>query len=119
MDNLGDWLYVIFLVVAGISGFISSARKKRVLQEEERRSQREILVDDIDVFPEHFVPKTASVQVATIQPKKKKSPISPVVLSSEDIREPEVVPPVTAKELHDPEALRKAVIYTEIFNRKY
>jgi hypothetical protein len=113
MDNLGDWLYVIFLVVAGVSGFISSGKKKRMLQEEERKGQHEIVVEPASV------PELAPVRV-TVRPKKKNRPISPVAPPpSRDTEEPEVVSPVVTKEFYDPEALRKAIIYTEIFNRKY
>jgi hypothetical protein len=112
MDNLGDWLYVILLVVAGVSGIVSSSKKKRMQQEMEREVQREILVEPLPIPEPSPVRVTARPKI-TVRGKKKKD-------CPKDEGIPEVASPVVAvEELHDPEALRKAVIYAEIFNRKY
>ena len=29
MDNLGDWLYIVFLIVAAVSGLFGSGKKKK------------------------------------------------------------------------------------------
>lgn len=33
MDNLGDWIYIVFLIIAGISGLLSSGKKKNQSKE--------------------------------------------------------------------------------------
>jgi hypothetical protein len=109
MDNLGDWLYVLFLIVVGVSGFISSAKKKRIQQEEEKGSQHEIVV-------EHEVVAKPTPVRALVRPKKKKVDVAK---KPEMVTSLEPSSPLVAEEFYDPEALRKAIIYTEIFNRKY
>ena len=37
MDNVGDWLYIVFLVIAGISSLLGSKDKKK------KKSRPEIL----------------------------------------------------------------------------
>ena len=29
MDNVGDWLYIVFLIVAGVSGLFNAKNKKK------------------------------------------------------------------------------------------
>ena len=29
MDNLGDWLYIVFLIIAAVSGLLGSGKKKK------------------------------------------------------------------------------------------
>ena len=29
MDSIGDWLYIVFLVIAGISSMLNAAKKKK------------------------------------------------------------------------------------------
>jgi hypothetical protein len=128
MDNLGDWLYIIFLVVAGVSGLVSSGKKKRLRQEEQQR--REVFEEEGELFPEILdfppIPEPEPVREKKVRPIpvpiRTQTVVRPIVAADRKavhFEEEEAVSPVTAEEFHDPDALRKAVIYAEIFNRKY
>ena len=87
MDNAGDWLYIVFLIIAGISSLFGSKNKKKRPKQILGQPDREI----------------------------KQSPAGDrlVVPSTEE----EI--PLTDIEFDNAAELRKAVIYTEILNRKY
>ncbi|MDR2791270.1 MAG: hypothetical protein LBB27_00800 [Tannerellaceae bacterium] len=122
MDNLGDWLYIILLVVAGASSLFSSGKKKRRQQEEERR-RREVIFPEVLDFPAFLEPEPLEERKAVIPPRPvPKALRQPIVVPERNaarFEEADALSPVTAEEFHNPEALRKAVIYAEIFNRKY
>lgn len=145
MDNLGDWIYIVFLVIAAVSGLFSSKGKKKhptqVLGQPEH-----------DMIPEEQTPSGKGFweileEVATPQqkiPVKEKSPRSfkskkaekrtqsPFLTAEQEIQKSKVISSLPVNfpteeetsdlqdiEFNNAEELRKAVIYSEILNRKY
>lgn len=45
MDNLGDWLYIVFLVIAAISGLFGSGKKKKQTKAKPVQPQQEEMPD--------------------------------------------------------------------------
>ena len=141
MDNLGDRIYIVFLIVAAISGlFCSNFKKKRPTQvlgqpghdtypEENTSSGKGFW----EILEEATTPQKPEAPTAPIHKKKKKTPASKPFLSTEqEIQNSKVSSsqPMNfpAEEEHsmlediefnNAEELRKAVIYSEILNRKY
>lgn len=129
MDKIGDWLYIVFIIIAGISGLISSGKKKK--------TPTEVLGQ-----PDYDQPKRQSTSkntwnTAEKEPipvsknkKKKKPEVSPFLageMSSSAVKdtaltinqsdsEMEYIPEITINNTDD---LRKAIIYSEILNKKY
>lgn len=144
MDNAGDWLYIVFLIIAGISGLFSSRNKKKRPKQILGQPDREIVAEEENVPDKGFWevleemqnPKTAKQPVAAPKPKrgqKKQQAVAPKpFLTAEKTAGRQsfdgnrlVVPPseeenpLTDIEFDNAAELRKAVIYTEILNRKY
>ena len=140
MENIGDWLYIIILIIAGISSVISSARKK-ARQASEQSMPREIITDntfddDNDPWdyqtteePAPFIqPQTK--QVHRSAPKQSKYNFnksqegqSAIVRNDTDslfTHAEEVHVPIAIEDLSEnTEEWRKAFIYSEIFTRKH
>ena len=89
MDNAGDWLYIVFLIIAGISSLFSSKNKKK--------RPKQILGQ-----PDRETTERQSFDGNRL-----------VVPSAEEEN------PLTDIEFDNAAELRKAVIYTEILHRKY
>ncbi|MFR8359673.1 MAG: hypothetical protein ACLVEJ_31190 [Parabacteroides sp.] len=141
MDNVGDWIYIVFLIVAAISGLFSSkTKKKRPTQvlgqpghdtypEENTSSGKGFW----EILEEATTPQKPEAPTAPIHKKKKKTPASKPFLSTEqEIQKSKVSSsqpmnfPIEEEhsmlediEFNNAEELRKAVIYSEILNRKY
>ena len=123
MDNAGDWLYIVFLIIAGISSLFGSKNKKKRPKQILGQPDREIVTNEDNVPDKGFWeileemqnPKPAKQPVPTPKRKNKQSPAGNrlVVPSTEE----EI--PLTDIEFDNAAELRKAVIYTEILNRKY
>jgi hypothetical protein len=141
MDNLGDWLYIILLVIAGISGLLSSARKKK--QPAEVLEQPDIYGDETpdDSFPHpdgrtlfppyHDIPAPAPAAI-----EKKKETLTDyfskpsqegqrvIQTSFADLSEAgdsswETGFHISGESFQDTDEAKKAIIYSEILNRKY
>ncbi|MDR2388267.1 MAG: hypothetical protein LBD89_00570 [Tannerellaceae bacterium] len=129
MDNLGDWLYIILLVVAGIGGVLNSGKKKK------REESREILREpDYEMDPEYsnseeiFPPKSAKAKKERKIPKTTQTyiplfgegerTVTTPDLSSESSPDNENQG-ISGETFHDKEELKKAIIYSEILHRKY
>ena len=141
MDNVGDWIYIVFLFVSAISGLFSSKNKKKrptqVLGQPGHDSYPEENTSSgkgfWEILEEATTPQKPEAPTAPIQKKKKKTPASKPFLSTEqEIQKSKVSSsqPMNfpAEEEHsmlediefnNAEELRKAVIYSEILNRKY
>lgn len=150
MDNAGDWLYyIVFLIVAGISGLMSSKNKKKNRPDILGQPGREIVPNDQPTQDKGFWevleemgnprPESQPVPQPQIQPqtqKKKTKNIStpapkPFLTSENDIpgkiaAQSSIMPPVEEETgilpdnpFRDMDEIKKAVIYTEILNRKY
>ena len=117
-ENIGDWLYILFLAIAGISSMFSSKKKKKQPKQILDQPDREIVAEKESVPDKGFwevleemqnpfltAEKTAGRQSfagnrLVVPPAKEESPLTDI-------------------EFDNAAELRKAVIYTEILNRKY
>lgn len=139
MDNIGDWLYIIFLIIAAISGMRSSNKnkKKRQGQEEvirppknkKRSTPQEVTLDEPEtarVIPQ-AEPVLSSADPTTIpEPpvfEEGKRIVRDDDLAGETVMNvtgtPQKRQATTCNPLSDPDELKKAIIYAEILNRKY
>lgn len=143
-ENIGDWLYILFLAIAGISSMFSSKKKKKQPKQILGQPDREIVAEEEsvpdkgfwEVLEEMQNPKTTKQPVAAPKPKreqKKQQSVAPnPFLTAEKTAGRQsfagnrlLVPPakeespLTDIEFDNAAELRKAVIYTEILNRKY
>jgi len=146
MDNIGDWLYIVFIAIAAISGFFGSGKKKRQQQQQQQQKRH---IPDIPTHPSEDdywnlppVPQQQEVPCMVVKSvKKKKQPAKapnypPPFLNEESEieraihkqnnsmgllleEEQENTPLISTGDFQNGEALRKAVIYSEILNRKY
>lgn len=140
MDNVGDWLYIVFLIVAGVSGLFNAKNKKKQAKPVQQPSK------EMPGQPEETTPERSFWDIfeeEEEQPEKKPQEETPV---TDKPTEPEQVPvampeqriaeqtslrhrpaPSLQEEDNRPTGidfnsaveLRKAVIYAEILNRKY
>lgn len=130
MDNAGDWLYIVFLIIAGISGLFSSKNKKKRPKQILGQPDREIVAEEENVPDKGFWEVLEEMQ----NPKPAKQPVAapkPFLTAEKTAGKQSfdgnrlVVPPaeeensLTDIEFDNAAELRKAVIYTEILNRKY
>lgn len=130
MDNAGDWLYIVFLIIAGISGLFSSKNKKKRPKQILGQPDREIVAEEENVPDKDFWEVLEEMQ----NPKPAKQPVAapkPFLTAEKTAGKQSfdgnrlVVPPaeeensLTDIEFDNAAELRKAVIYTEILNRKY
>lgn len=128
MDNIGDWLYVVFIIIAAASSFLSSGRKKRQSKEILGQPDKEFHPYQPPVPPAPQPEKKAGEPLARPQRKKQSSPFlqaernirssmpPPPPVTSFNEPEPEPAPEFDFRSADD---LKKAVIYSEILNRKY
>ena len=79
MDNAGDWLYIVFLIIAGISSLFGSKNKKKRPKQILGQPDREIVTNEDNVPDKGFWeileemqnPKPAKQPVPTPKRKKK------------------------------------------------
>ena len=135
MDELGNWIYIILMVVVAISSLFSSMNKKRRQQQAEipERDMPETPYQEIPVpFPD---PAPAPSSVKKIRPTSspvterfRHQPLSslmsfPLTETSEQTAISQVTDDeyvlVDDLDLTDTESVRKAVIYSEILKLKY
>ena len=142
MDNAEDWLYIVFLIIAGISSLFGSKNKKKRPKQILGQPDREIVTNEENVPDKGFWeileemnnPKPVKKPVATPKRKHKKQQVAepaPLFAAEKTTNRlspagnhPGVPPadeesPLTDLEFDNAAELRKAVIYTEILNRKY
>ena len=134
MDNVGDWLYIVFLIIAAVSGLFSSKDKKKKKSRPDILGQpdREIVPNDQptegkgfweileDMQKETQKPKPAPRQ-KQVKPKVEKNipnhiATRPSVRMSAIEEAPGLMPEDTFRDI---EELKKAIICAEILNRKY
>ena len=83
MDNAGDWLYIVFLIIAGISSLFGSKNKKKRPKQILGQPDREIVTNEDNVPDKGFWeileemqnPKPAKQPVPTPKRKKKQQNI--------------------------------------------
>ena len=145
MEEFGDWIYVIILVIAGISSIISSFKKNAKQKAEEAQTQQKPQQREVirgDVFDDDFWGDGTQSQVPQkVKPvpvvKAKYQPIGqqpygfnhhqegvtsfkPEKDESILLETEEVYTTVTLEDLpKDTDDWRKALVYNEIINRKY
>lgn len=139
MDNVGDWLYLVFIIIAAVSSIFSSGKKKNQSKEILGQPGRNIIPSDrpvkkkaprIEVVNKKEPKK--KVQVRASQPVHQQpapflhedyvpnpynKPIETTVFTEIEREPEEASTPVF--ELNNADDLKKAVIYAEILNRKY
>ncbi|MDD4516718.1 hypothetical protein [Massilibacteroides sp.] len=149
MDNLGDWLYIVFLIIAAVSGLFNSKKKKKRVpakpvqpqvnpntssNTEEEKGFWEIL-QEMQNGPKQ-PPKPTVKNVPAKKTATKKTAVQQPFLSAES-RIPSSVNRqnesilleetdetdhnISSDDFHlqDVDEVRKAIIYSEILNRKY
>lgn len=148
MENLGDLIYIVVLAVIGLSSLFSAGKKKKVEAEAKKQqapppdivtpetaSDRDfwdIFTEPEEKYPPVIVKPKAQKKspkpqtTKAVQPSpflKGESEIERIIRTQSSnlsfLEEEENTPLVSAEEFNDPESLRKAVIYSEILNRKY
>ena len=148
MDNLGDWLYIVFLIVAAVSGLFGSGKKKKrqteVLgrpdSETEPETQKPAQKSFWEMLEEMQEEKPKAKPMPTPQPatrpvikSKEKQPHASTPFLNTESQHPSTIKSSPALQLEpddentvmhgitfaDADDLKKAVIYSEIFNRKY
>lgn len=149
MDNIGDWLYIVLLVIAGVSSLFGSGKKKKRSPEVLGQPDRDIVTEADhqpagglwDLFDEKPAPqpkpRKKKPATANQRGKSKRETVStaktsPFLAGENRIGEREFTQsPVRIQPSDDqpgirPETtfsdmseLRKAIICAEILNRKY
>ncbi|MEG1544066.1 MAG: hypothetical protein RR382_06015 [Tannerellaceae bacterium] len=76
MDNAGDWLYIVFLVVAGLSGLIGSGKKKKKQTEVLGQPGREITTEAEPAPEKGFWEILQEMQQGEEAPKPAPRPVS-------------------------------------------
>ena len=140
MEEFGDWIYIIVIIIAGIASLISSTRKK-ARQLAEQNQPREIITDksDNDDSWDDFIPQAETKPVVKVQPERQAKPANlflknyhtPIIdifqEGQSDIQFSEDMPLVAEEEYtsitvdnlpDNTDEWRKAFIYNEIFSRK-
>jgi hypothetical protein len=128
MDNFGDWLYYIIFLVVAIVSFVNSAKKKN-------RSETAVPPPPPPAYeqalPVPVLPgtKRKTPPPAPEQAKKRTGGYVPLfqnegqrVLENEmpfPAEDTSEIPLADRLELNSADAFRKALIYSEILNRKY
>lgn len=129
MDDLGNWVYIILMVVVGISSFISSVNKKK------RQQQTHIPFpqppEPSYPMPSPPPPAPKRKEIAAPPPIRKKMQHQPLAfhlsVPAEDISSDEIssapledeVSIINELKLNNTDDFKKAIIYAEIINRKY
>lgn len=137
MDNIGDWLYIIFLIIAAISGMRSSNKNKKKRQG--RKDARRPKSDTAQPAPQNEATDETETAEDFPQAEPVHPPVNPLIIPEpiafQEEREKEEEPAkgtimdvaetspkrqaTTYNPLSDPDELKKAIIYAEILNRKY
>lgn len=149
MDNAGDWLNIVIMVAAGIIGLLNSGKKKQRPTKAPQTSQQEPDIDEMNEEEDQEEPSSEKgfwelleeIQEKKEEPAQPEAPIptptasipQPVYSFKDELStpakpaEPDRSVAPTAEERDsgtettfiDRDELRKAIIYTEILQRKY
>lgn len=117
MENIGDWLYMVIIIIAAISSFIGSIKKNK--QTAEKRQSREIIVAEdwkkTQTTHAGYEPSDKNKEKDYHTFKKENTNSS---LSTEDRNEENAT--ISLEDMPaNTDEWRKAFIYNEIFKRKY
>ncbi|MDD3062326.1 MAG: hypothetical protein PHG27_06385 [Massilibacteroides sp.] len=129
MDNLSDWLYIVFLIVAVVGGLLNSGKKKRQAtakpfhpqkqQEEPLKGEQEKsfweLLEEMQNGPQPKPkPQPAKFQRTEMAPSRKPAPPQPFLTAEREI--PRVTARQEAPVLLEEESDAPAGISTEDLN---
>lgn len=140
MDSLGDWLYIVLIVLGGIVSFLAENKKKKEAKtpkpsvkpaDEPRATEWEIFqelsrpkrsyrkVDTTNTVTNSSSIFSSNQRDSTLEKKAMRSDKDTLLRrdTTQDIREADDEDAVSI-ELSNAEELRKAVIYSEILKRK-
>ena len=124
MDEFGDWIYIILMVVVGISSFVGSINKKK----RQQQSQMPLPETSEPSYPSPYVPEQKERKQPPPVPGHSKHNLlnaqSTLPTNETDVQTDisfmqEESTIANELELSDPDAFRRAIIYSEILNRKY
>ena len=134
MDSIGDWLYIVFLVIAGISSMFNAAKKKKEEQNapqeapipQPRREQRQARRAKRSA---RSIPAQQPIPVYTTEQVHTATPTTHPFLTAEQeipahLTAEATTPVIEASETNglpsfaDQDELRKAILYAEILQRK-
>ncbi|GAB1417095.1 hypothetical protein MASR2M117_25010 [Paludibacter sp.] len=135
MDSIGDYIYIIVIIIAAISSIAGKRKNKVIATNTERQfdvPKTGDLFEEIyqsvpkdnkdfwsDVSTDSFVPSYDTVEDISVLKAKKQVKQSKPPKKAEPV-EIEVANDVLgAIDLSDTEEIKKAVLYAEILNRKY
>ena len=134
MDSIGDWLYIVFLVIAGISSMFNAAKKEKEEQNarqeapipqprKEQRQARRAKRSARSISAQQPIPVYTAEQVHTATPTA-----NPFLTAEQEIPAhlpaEATSPVIEASETNglpsfaDQDELRKAILYAEILQRK-
>ena len=138
VENIGDWLYFLFIIIAGISSLFSSKKKKKRVQqkkttldtdmtsEEESELPEKDFWDILQEIKEQSIPKEEpQPQKQSIRKSSQEEKKEPAIQKQPNTQNYRTIPSKEEDnididmELTHASELRKAVIYSEILNRKY
>jgi len=134
MDNVGDWLYLLLIAIAGISSLFSGKKKKQAQSQPQQKKQEVGFPKSDDDFWGTIEEVESTVYEPSVVAKssKRKTPL----LTAESLIPDSILDRVddfhdenyaaddeglSAESFHleDLEEVRKGIIYAEILNRKY
>ena len=124
MDEFGDWIYIVLMVVVGIASLFKSINRKK----EQQQTHIPVPKPPEQSFPTPPVPAKKSSRMPPPVPEHLRQSFSSLFESStlaESIKTELALMPeqesALADELDftDAAAFRKAIIYSEIIKRKY
>ena len=121
MDEFGDWIYIILMVVVGISSLFSSINKKKRQQQTQmplpESSDPSYPASTVPTKKERRLPPPVPIHIKN-QPYNTLS--TPYIQNTNSIITSEEESALSSElKLADPDTFRKAVIYSEILKRKY
>jgi len=144
MDSLGDYLYLIIIAIAGISGLLKKKKDptKSAAPSTTKRSWEDVLreltpIENEEVVEKHVEPVYTKVEPVKMAPpkvmsyetiddsSKLRARRNTSTITSSNKSNPDQKKVVLAVQsdneysLNSPEEARRAFIYSEIFNRKY
>lgn len=106
MDNVGDWLYIVFLIIAAVSGLVSSKDKKKKKSRPDILGQpdREIVPNDQPTEGKGFWEILEDMQKETQKPKSAPRPqqVKPKVEKPKVITSSPAPSPFLSAEKHIP-----------------
>jgi len=141
MEEIGDWIYILVIIIAGVASLISSARKKARKVAEQTQSPRQVVIEQgesNDIWDD-FIPQSekkpeiiVQAKREAIQPKvsvknyhtpflyiqqEEQSDVQATESQLLDVNDEYAV--ITVDDLpNEPGEWRKAFIYNEIFSRR-